>query len=132
MKHRLIALLILATCGCDGRRRDVDAEQFWAERFWQVDEQTASVAAATASKWINSNLDLEGRKLNEYHYDFCGFSDDSGKKVIYMQYAHKKEKSDLIGADGSIEACDGGFPEYFTLDLSEDGKVVTGHYASPE
>lgn len=125
MKKYLSVALILtsAVVGC---RSLPDADGFWEPK-----KSIRLIAIQTCKQWILGKLDLENHSLDEYHHAVSGFSDDSGKRYLVIQFAHKIEMKDLITEYG-IEACTGGFPYYFTIDVSSDGRKVLDHYAEYE
>ena len=120
----ILILLLFIGCGISIKQTNL---------FWELNDDLKTTSIKTCQNWIAKNLDLGSSKLAEYHFDLDGFTDRNGKKFIFAQFAHKVRMKDIIYEEiGQIEAISGGFPDYFTIDLSADGKKVIGHYAENE
>jgi hypothetical protein len=121
MKKAICVAMILASAigGCVQR----------AYRFWEPDDTIKAIAIQTCKQWIPGSLDLEGRNLDEYHHTVDGFHDASGKRYLSIQFERSPKCTDII-CEHLIVASDGGFPDYFSISVSSDGRRVLDHYAS--
>ena len=82
----------------------------------------------TCLEWIPNNLDLGGESINNYHVSVSQLSG----AINFVQFAHKTHMADAVLEGVGIETVLGGFPYYFSVDVSADGQHVLNHYASPE
>ena len=97
---------------------------------WEPDTEIKLLAVQTCKEWIPGNLDLDDHALDEYHTDVAGHCDDAGIAVLFVQFAHRVELKESIFADRRMVASDGGFPHYFTITVSAEGRRVLDHSAS--
>ncbi|TWU43569.1 hypothetical protein Poly51_63290 [Rubripirellula tenax] len=92
-------------------------------------EISESKAIEIAQNWAVANLDLDEIPITDFHVDVTRFERRDAPDQLYVQFAHKEEMSSIIH-DYGIEGVYGGFPYYFSITLSLDGKSVLEHYDS--
>jgi len=102
--------------------------QSWVER----ESRRNIFATETSSDWVLKNLDIGNNSLSDYHTTVDKLTRNSGQTYRLVQFAHKIEMKDLIHEDIGIETCSGGFPYYFSVDVSEDGSEILSYYADRE
>ena len=106
----------------------VGIRQISAEREARRNRNTI----ANCQTWISTNLDIGTNSIGEYHTTIDILPDDDGLPFRFVQFAHKVHMKDLILENVGIEACSGGFPYYFSINVSEDGETILNHYAESE
>jgi len=120
LPHCLVVLAVVSLGCVSTRSRPLS---------WDPDTQTKNLALQTCRRWVPVNLDLGDFQLADYHHSISGLYDYRGKPIVVVFFAHKVEGKRLIRENGSIHPIRGGFPGYFNVRVSADGKSVLSHYA---
>ena len=103
-------------------------------RQWLVERESRRniTAVETCRDWVLQNLDIGNNSIDDYQIAVDKLTADDGQPYRFIQFAHKIEMKGLIHEYIGIESCEGGFPFYFSVDVSNDGARVLDHYAADE